>query len=58
MKKFISILSIVVIVTSCVPSGEQTSKLEELDIFLNEVEMQNLNLVLLFRLHLGLAQIL
>tara|TARA_B100000214_G_scaffold375507_1_gene362234 strand:- start:33 stop:1847 length:1815 start_codon:yes stop_codon:yes gene_type:complete len=44
MKKFISILSIVVIVTSCVPSGEQTSKLEELDIFLNEVEMQNLEL--------------
>ena len=44
MKKFISILSIVVIVTSCVPSGEQTSKLEELDIFLNEVEKQNLEL--------------
>ena len=44
MKKFISILSIVVIVTSCVPSGEQTSKLEELDIFLNEVEKQNLDL--------------
>ena len=44
MKKLISILSIVVIVTSCVPSGEQTSKLEELDIFLNEVEKQNLEL--------------
>ena len=44
MKKFISILSIVVIVTSCVPSGEQTSKFEELDIFLNEVEKQNLEL--------------
>ena len=44
MKKFISILSIVVIVTSCVPSSEQTSKLEELDIFLNEVEKQNLEL--------------
>ena len=44
MKKFISILSIVVIVTSCVPSSEQTSKLEALDIFLNEVEKQNLEL--------------
>ena len=44
MKKFICILSMVLIVTSCVPSGEQTSKLEELDIFLNEVEMQNLEL--------------
>ena len=44
MRKFISILSIVVIVTSCVPSGEQTSKIEELDIFLNEVEKQNLEL--------------
>ena len=44
MKKFICILSMVLIVTSCVPSGEQTSKLEELDIFLNEVEKQNLEL--------------
>ena len=44
MKKFICILSMVLIVTSCVPSGEQTSKLEELDIFLDEVEKENLEL--------------
>ena len=42
MKKFLSILSILVIVTSCVPSGEQTNQIEELDIFLNEIEKENL----------------
>ena len=42
MKKFFSILSILVIVTSCVPSGEQTNQIEELDIFLNEIEKENL----------------
>ena len=42
MKKFLSILSILVIVTSCVPSGEQTNQIEELDIFLNKIEKENL----------------
>ena len=42
MKNFLSILSILVIVTSCVPSGEQTNQIEELDIFLNEIEKENL----------------
>ena len=42
MKKILSILSILVIVTSCVPSGEQTNQIEELDIFLNEIEKENL----------------
>ena len=42
MKKFLSILSILVIVTSCVPSGEQTNQMEELDSFLNEIEKENL----------------
>ena len=42
MKKFLSILSILVIVTSCVPSGEQTNQIEDLDVFLNEVENENL----------------
>ena len=41
MKKFLSILSILVIVTSCVPSGEQTNQIEELDIFLNKIEIEN-----------------
>lgn len=44
MKNFLSILSILVIVTSCVPSGEQTNQIEELDIFLNEIEKENLEL--------------
>tara|TARA_Y100000746_G_scaffold4456_1_gene4094 strand:+ start:2100 stop:3914 length:1815 start_codon:yes stop_codon:yes gene_type:complete len=42
MKKFLTILSIIVIVTSCVPSGEQTNQIEDLDVFLNEVENENL----------------
>ena len=42
MKKFLSILSILVIVTSCVPSGEQTNQIEDLDVFLDEVENENL----------------
>ena len=42
MKKFLSILSILVIVTSCVPSGEQTNQMEELDSFLDEIEKENL----------------
>ena len=42
MKKFLIILSIIVIVTSCVPSGEQTNQIEDLDVFLNEVENENL----------------
>jgi len=42
MKNFLSILSILVIVTSCVPGGEQTNQIEELDIFLNKIEQENL----------------
>ena len=42
MKKFLSILCIFIIVTSCVPGSEQSDKYNELDIFLENVEKENL----------------
>ena len=42
MKKFLSILCIFIIVTSCVPGSEQSDKYNELDIFLEKVEKENL----------------
>jgi len=42
MKKFLIILCIFVIVTSCVPGSEQSEKYNELDIFLEKVEKENL----------------
>ena len=42
MKKFLSILCISIIVTSCVPGSEQSDKYNELDIFLEKVEKENL----------------
>ena len=42
MKKFLSILCIFIIVTSCVPGSEQSEKYNELDIFLENVEKENL----------------
>ena len=42
MKKFLSTLCIFIIVTSCVPGSEQSDKYNELDIFLENVEKENL----------------
>lgn len=40
MKNFLSLI-IIIIVTSCVPSGEQTRNIEDLENFLSTVEQEN-----------------
>ena len=42
MKKLFMLIAICAIVTSCAPSGEQTKSSEDLEIFLDSVEEDNL----------------